>query len=131
MNRRRFATTAILAGGLLWLPGTAEEEEKREPRRFFKGVELYSWRGDEGEWRFALLEGTNRIKTEAEIKGYKKQVKGVEAAAKAIAKLAVDEEVSWIHRGGGFAFPPAEVRKEIADAAEKAQVKLHIVMKRG
>ena len=33
----------------------------------FKGYELYSWQDAEGAWRFALLEGTNRLKSPAEI----------------------------------------------------------------
>ena len=70
--------------------------------RAFKGYELYSWReGD--EWRFTLIEGTNRLKSCEEITGDadtgsampKVTVTGVEALKATLERLPKGERVFW------------------------------------
>jgi hypothetical protein len=107
--------------------GMCRAEDKREERPRFKGVELYSWKDKGGGWLFVLLDGTNRVKTEAEVKGAKNRIKGAEALKKALARLAVGEQVFWTLRTKGFELPSAEVRKGIDKAGREAKIDLHVV----
>jgi hypothetical protein len=115
--------TAALA--ITVLHGLCWADDKREERPRFKGVELYSWKDKADGWVFVLIDGTNRLKTEKEVKGAKNLIRGVEALKKALARLAPGEQVSWAHRIKGFEFPPEETRKEIAKAAKEAKINLH------
>ena len=101
-------------------------DEPREEKRRFKGVELYSWKDQGGDWMFVLLDGTNRLKTEEEVKRAEHKVKGVEDLKKALARLAVGEQLSWTHPIQGFAFPPEATRKAIEKAAKEANVHLSV-----
>jgi len=104
--------------------GRACAEPDREARPRFKGVELYSWKDAKGAWVFALLSGTNRLKTEKEVKDVRNQIAGIEALKKALGHLAAGENVSWTHRIEGFRYPPAETVKEIKEYATKVDVQL-------
>jgi hypothetical protein len=115
--------TALLAAALCGA-GRADDEREKKPR--FKGVELYSWKDKGGAWHYALLNGTNDIKTEEQVKLAKSRVKGTQELKKALARLAVGEHVSWTHRIKGFAFPPQATQKEIEKAARQAQIDLRI-----
>ena len=108
------------------LHGVCWADDKREDKPRFKGVELYSWKGKGGDWLFVLLDGTNRTKTKAEVNAAKNQIKGAESLKKALARLAVGEEVSWTHRIEGFEFPPEATRKEIKKAAKEAKIVLRM-----
>jgi hypothetical protein len=112
-------TMTVFSGG-----GWAEDKREGKPR--FKGVELYSWRDKGGDWLFVLLDGTNRNKTQDEVKGAEKPIKGTEDLKKAISLLAEGEQVSWSHRIEGFEFPPEAKQKEIQKAAEGAKIVLRI-----
>jgi hypothetical protein len=104
--------------------GTCLTQEKREGRPRFKGVELYSWRDSKGDWVFALLSGTNRLKTAEEVKAPKNQIAGQGELEKAFARLAIDERVSWSHRIEGFEYPPEGTIKRIEELAQKSGVTL-------
>jgi len=56
-----------------------------------KGYELYSWRV-RGVWNFALLVGTNRLKSRQEVRASKACVRGVEALKRKLDLLAEGEE---------------------------------------
>jgi hypothetical protein len=99
-------------------------DDKREEKPRFKGVELYSWKDECGDWVFVLANGTNRLKTEMEVKGSKDLITGTDALKKAFARLAVGERVSWVHRIEGFEFPPKATRKELENEAKKAEIDL-------
>ena len=75
---------------------------------------------------FVLLDGTNVSKTEEQIKGAKNHIKGADDLKKALARLAVGEQVSWSHRIKGFEFPPEALRKEVAKTAKEAKIVLRI-----
>jgi hypothetical protein len=45
---------------------------------------------------------------------------------KALARLAVGEQVFWTHHVAGFEFPPVAQRKKVVTAASEAQIKLHV-----
>jgi hypothetical protein len=100
--------------------------EKREEKPRFKGVELYSWKDNRGDWIFVLVDGTNRLKTEGEVKGAKNQVKSAEDLKKALSGLAVGERVSWTHPIKGFGYPPESTRKAIEKAAKDANISLSV-----
>ncbi|MBM3980674.1 MAG: hypothetical protein FJ304_10385 [Planctomycetes bacterium] len=109
---------------LLAVPTARADEPKREPKPRFKGVELYSWKDDKGVWQFALLSGTNRDKTEAEVKAAKTVYAGTDKLAAALKLLAEGEMVFWSHRPKGFEYPPKDDLKKIDEAAKAAQVEL-------
>ena len=119
----RLATTALTAVALC---GACRADDKREEKPRFKGVELYSWKDKGGVWHFALLDGTNRLKTEEGVKSAKTNVKGVQELTKALARLAVGEQVFWTHPIKGFEFPPQGTREEIKKAAKEAKIALTI-----
>ena len=101
-----------------------------------KGWELYSWRvGD--EWRFALLVGTNRIKTSEEITTV--GLTGIDGIKRALSRVAPGEYVFWegsvwrrkVRKTGHeeiapFALPPDELLNEIKAYCEQHRLKLHI-----
>jgi hypothetical protein len=117
------ALTIVVLCGLCWV------DNKREEKPRFKGVELYSWKDRTGEWKFALLDGSNRLKTEDEVKAPKHQIKGVGDLKKRFAHLAVGEKVFWTHLILGFEFPPKATRKEIEKAAKDTKIDLRILGK--
>jgi hypothetical protein len=104
-------------------------DENREDKPRFKGVELYSWKDKGGDWTFVLLNGTNRLKTEEEVKGAKNKLKGAEDLKKALARLAVGEQVSWTHPINGFEFPPEATQKAVVKAAKEANINLSVKRK--
>ncbi|MEW6094531.1 MAG: hypothetical protein AB1531_11280 [Chloroflexota bacterium] len=60
-----------------------------------KGFELYTWQED-GQWYFALLEGTNRLKTDEEILSAGRFMDGPEELQEALKRLAPGQFVSWM-----------------------------------
>lgn len=38
-----------------------------QAKPLFKGVEVYAWRNPAGRWRYAILPGTNRLKSRVEV----------------------------------------------------------------
>ena len=117
----RLATTALTTVALC---GVCRADDKREEKPRFKGVELYSWQDKSGAWKFVLLDGTNRLKTEEEVKSAKTQVNGAKDLKKALARLAVGEQVFWTHPIKGFQFPPQTTREKIEKAAKEARIDL-------
>jgi hypothetical protein len=124
MKRLLGLTTTVLTA--VALCGVCWADEKREERPRFKGVELYSWKDKDGAWQFALLNGTNRLKTEDEVKAARTRVKGARELKKSLAHLAVGEQVFWTHPIKGFEFPPQATREEIEKAAKQAKIDLKI-----
>jgi hypothetical protein len=121
---KQLLSLTIAAVTMTVLLGSCCADDKREEKRRFKGVELYSWKDKGGGWVFVLINGTNRLKTEKEVKGAKDLIRGTEALQKAFTGLAVGERVSWSHRIKGFVFPPEATQKEIEAAAKKAKIEL-------
>ena len=65
----------------------------RAQRPALKGMELYAWRTEAKAWRFALLVGTNRLKTEEEIRAAGAATPDLEALGQAISRLPRGELV--------------------------------------
>jgi hypothetical protein len=59
-----------------------------------KGYELYSWQ-EQGEWTFALVVGTNRIKTYDEISAPEARVRGLHGIRAELDLLPRGEQVFW------------------------------------
>ncbi len=117
----------VAIGCLLALPAVSLAKEKREAKPRFKGVELYSWKDKDGNWKFALLDGTNAQKTEQDVKSDPDVLAGADALTKSLRLLAEGEEVFWgSHRCTGFELPDAATQKTIAQAAKDAKIKLDI-----
>lgn len=110
-----------LVGSCAALPAAAQKCPAKDQ---FKGVELYSWQTAQG-WRFALTPGTNRVKTESEIKAAS-CVGGVEDMAGIVSRLGDKQHVLWSHdKVAGLAYPPAELVERIAASARKGGVVLY------
>src|SRR5947208_5874400 len=93
----------LLMSVLLLLPAHGQEMRSQKA---FKGMELYSWRDSSGDWMFALLPGTNRLKTEVEVKKTGNRIPGVKELEKSFLRLAEGELVLWAHRDlDGLAYP--------------------------
>jgi hypothetical protein len=73
---------------------TAPKSQRREPP--FKGVELYGWRGLKGEQCFALLSGTNYVKSMIDVVQSGNTIVGVEDLGSAVSMLAIDESITWL-----------------------------------
>ena len=103
----------------------------RADQTAFKGMELYSWQNSEGEWQYAVLEGTNRNKTLEEIQSTPLDLQGVKNE---IARMAVGESLFWMNsvydassgQPVNLPFPPNAVVNELKEFAREKQVDLYI-----
>ncbi len=89
-----------------------------------KGVELYSWRTRDGTMRFSLLWGTNRLKTEAEVKSPTCALSAPQVKA-ALSRLAEGEHVFWIRDPSecpSCSLPGPEVVAELAAHASQVGI---------
>jgi hypothetical protein len=94
--------------------------------RSMKGFELYSWQV-EGEWTFALVVGTNRIKTVEEITSPEVGVEGLDALERELDRLAPGEQVFWSEeRVPDMRLPPDDVIAQVRAYCE--QRGLHLVV---
>jgi len=114
-------------GGLFGeAPGSARSEGTA-----FKGMELYSWQDEAGEWQYAILAGTNRNKTLDEVRAAPLDLQSVEVAIEA---MAVGESLFWMRtvfdpESGqmvALPFPPGAVIQELQEFARDRQVDLYI-----
>jgi hypothetical protein len=104
--------------------GAASAEET--PVLAFKGYELYSWAAGD-EWHFALLKGTNRIKSYEEITATDVRLDGTEALKERLAGLARGEHVFWVVTFvPKMALPPDAVVSEIGLHCRRMGVQLVI-----
>ena len=108
---------AFAPDGSIWL-GTSQgaihfRPSETVPNQSMKGYELYSWQV-QGEWYFALVIGTNRIKTYDEIASPEVRVRGLEALEGQLDQLPSGEQVFWsAQRVPNTGLPPHEMIDEI------------------
>jgi hypothetical protein len=96
----------------------------RPARGQMKGMELYSW-SEDGKWIFVLLDGTNRLKSEQEVKQSPKRSETTTALESRFMELAKGETVVWnFHFVPGFSFPDKETFAEVTSAAKRAEITL-------
>ncbi len=106
------------------IPSPAAGQPRLE-KPLFKGVELYSWR-DNQVWKFSLLVGTNRNKTEPEIMAKSVAVTGLEPLKARLATLAIGEYVSWSNPNRKpFASPSADVIADLVRFCKSKQITLN------
>ena len=106
-------------------------ELTRPKEKAFKGMELYSWQGDDGQWSYAILFGTNRIKSSDEVLSHPLDIDGVKEG---LCKLAPGEQVFW--RSGEWSLsngeeldlekPPQEIVNQVIDHATDCDVDLFV-----
>jgi hypothetical protein len=103
---------------------------REKPLESMKGFELYSW-VEGGERCFALLQGTNRRKTDAEITAKPTKLVGVAALKQALKKLAKGQSVMWNiglivgpDKTGKNTDPSEETQKDIEKACKAEGLKL-------
>ncbi|MHB9032306.1 MAG: hypothetical protein ACYC6L_04575 [Anaerolineae bacterium] len=79
-----------------------------------KGWELYSWQ-ENGVFQYALLPGTNRIKTSDEISAPGVRLADIEAVKRRLTGLAAGQTIMWnVLDYGGGQLPPQDVRDDLA-----------------
>jgi len=94
--------------------------------RSMKGYELYSWQVN-GEWRYALVAGTNRMKTYNEIATPSNVIKSVAELQPQLAQLDKGEEIVWGTWGDNhLTLPPQEIVAEIVKVCQGLGLNLMI-----
>ena len=112
------------------LTGMTAEGERSEELAF-KGMEMYSWQSEAGEWQYAILVGTNRNKTLDEVQAAPLDLEEIEEE---IGKLAIGESLFWMNsvfdaESGqmvALPFPPRALTDELQELAREKQVRLYI-----
>jgi len=134
------ALSAILIGLLILGPPLWQKvgvwfgqspQTSRAEQTAFKGMELYTWQDKTGGWQYAILEGTNRNKTLAEVQAAPLDLQGVKMA---IGQLAVGESLFWMNNAYdtdagqtlNLPLPPQAIVDDILRFAHEKQVNLHI-----
>jgi len=129
---KKCSLTCLLVGSGAALTGCATGHD--ENVLSMKGYELYSWPAGQ-DWNFALLIGTNRLKTLEEIKAPEQTLHGVDAIKTALRGLPANEQVFWVGLGwlqqsqmasGSIAIPPAPIRDEIMDLCSQLGIRLTV-----
>ena len=93
----------------------------------FKGIELYSWEA-ESNWLFALVPGTNRLKSEREIKSTVACIHTLEQVQLILAQLGEKDEIFWIERQSmRFVLPSASIVAAVSASASSSGAKLRVV----
>ena len=106
-------------------------ELSRTTEKAFKGLEMYSWQDESGEWWFSILVGTNRIKTIDEVRFEPLDLQG---ANQRLCQLKIGEEILWSNWKVSstsedsieFSMPPQEVIDGLKERASTCRVELFI-----
>ena len=102
-----------------WIENPCGQIQKNEQHKHaFKGMEMYSWKNDQGEWVFSILPGTNRNKMIAEAKSFPMDIDLLE---KCFCNIPVDENIFWLRFAQNsstgemeiFPAPPQELKNEV------------------
>jgi diacylglycerol kinase len=112
-----------------WFGGSPQGARSEEVA--FKGMELYSWQSESGEWQYAILTGTNRNKTLAEVQA---KPLDMQSLKKVINGLAVGESLFWVQtvfdesadRMVTLPLPSGAVIRELQELTRKNGVDLYI-----
>jgi hypothetical protein len=128
MMKKLFSAVFVLL--LLTAPGGCQPGGVAPPptgsARSMKGYELYSWQM-EGTWTFALVPGTNRIKTYDEIASPDTRVQDLETLRRELDRLASGEQVFWSEdRVPNTALPPDDVIEEVRAYCKQRDIRLEV-----
>ncbi len=131
---RCFLTGCPFLGCLVALAGCVSNGGLDGGALSMKGYELYSWPAEQ-DWNFALMVGTNRIKTLEEITSPQSTLHGVEALKTTLRALPAKEQVFWMGAhwleqsqaaSGSIAIPPSPIRDEITTFCSQLGIKLTV-----
>ena len=125
---RYAATIALLLclGALLGHATAGGQPQPQLPAHAMKGYELYSWEAEQA-WHFSLLVGTNRLKTDEEVRAHGVAVTGVEDLKVKLGELAEGEEVFWlVSRIPGYSLPPPAAIGEVQAFCRQRGIKLDV-----
>jgi hypothetical protein len=104
-------------------PGGSASEPERASRLAAKGYELYSWEAD-GNWLYALLPGTNRNKTQAEVIA---AATDLSTLKRQLSVLAVSEYVFWVPTPDGHvSLPDPTIVADVSDYCKRLQLDLQL-----
>ncbi len=129
---KRCFFVSLVIGGAAFATGCATAQNPGTLS--MKGYELYSWPAGQ-DWDFALMVGTNRLKTLDEIQSPAQTLHGVEAIKTALRALPVGEQVFWEGAGwtrqsqapaGSVTLPPEAIRDEIAGLCSQLGIVLTV-----
>lgn len=100
------------------------------PTTSMKGWELYSWQPENNQWRFVLVVGTNRLKTNQELLSDPSAVNGVERIKDKLAELQKGEQVFWAAPPDSpFRLPPPSIIQDLQTFLATRGVTLTVVEK--
>lgn len=102
--------------------GYAITNEARMIEPLMKGAELYCWQTEAGGWNYALLRGTDLIKTDETIRAPAGTIASLDALK---ARLAVLAEGEWLSWGRNYPLPPEEIQADIRDYCHSRGIKLN------
>ena len=91
-----------------------------------KGYELYSWQDEKKGWQFAIVVGTNELKTEYKVKTAPTVYTGTDKLIDAFKQLPKGVTVSWSHNIKGFEYPVESDRRLIQDTAKAMEIDLRV-----
>ena len=105
---------------------------KKAEKPAFKGIELYSWKGRDGRWRFSLLYGTNRLKPRTMVTDERFALTSLKALKAKVRLLAKGEMLLWIALPSEdgepkVIHPPQHVIDDMAKYCRELAVDLHVV----
>ena len=93
-----------------------------------KGYELYSWSVG-GEWQFALLLGTNRLKSVDEIMAPSNTIGSVAELQARLAQLAPGEEIVWLTwTDDRLMLPPPSMVEAVKQACQDFNLELTLTL---
>ncbi len=128
MNHQKLGQQFIILLVAL-LVGCNKSASNRPEQPAFKGMELYSWQGEDDEWRFSLLIGTNRNKLLSEVQA---EPLDIDTVKKSFCKMAIGESIFWgrfawdLASEANFEFvcPPASRVNELKERASFCKIEL-------
>ena len=124
MRRVCLILCIVALGSLLAGCRPAEQSVTTVASGSMKGYEIYSWQ-DGGRWYFSLLVGTNREKTQEEIRSPETALPGVEGLRPALEALPSGQFVTWLSKDGAV-FPPEDVIEQVRQICTERGLKLAI-----
>ena len=147
-------TLFLFLSVLLWLFISCSKVNKEDPAatksnsdtlvvpHSMKGYELYSW-PEGNQWYFALLLGTNRIKTYEEVISNTPSeihlitVTGVDALKLALDRFPENEYITWVGKNwlqntwssnyGNFQLPPQNYMDDLVQYCKQRKLNLQII----
>ena len=120
------ASTFLLAMLLIGCESNEAESPDATLAPSLKGYEIYSWQ-ESGNWAFALVAGTNRIKTFDEISSPKIRVQGLDALKGELDRLPGGEHVFWsAGRVRNTTLPPRKTMDQIGAYCRQRGIQLSI-----